>query len=334
MLSDEDFYDEQLGNRIRRAFKHEAPPATPLPHIRERAMGQPHGTRTSRSPDVHPESMPRLLPAYVPVPLLGRIAAGIPIIAEEQVEELIPLPLDLVGPGELFMLRVKGDSMVEAGVLDGAYVVVRSQPHADNGEMVAAMVHGMEDEATVKYFSRTSQGIRLLPANPAYRPIDGDRASFTILGVVVCVVRRPPFPGPPPRSNQDGRHEEDNQRRDGARLLGLPGPDDAWLRKLAGEVTGTGELHMLRVDGDSMYEAGVLDGDVVVVRAQPNAESGDIVAAMLPGEEDRLLVRFLAWEDGRVCLLPANSTYPPIDSDQVPVAILGVVVAILGRRRL
>jgi repressor LexA len=129
---------------------------------------------------------PRPLPAYVP--LVGRIAAGVPITAEEQVEELVPLPRDLVGQGELFMLKVSGDSMIEAGVFDGDYVVVRSQPDAQEGEMVAAMLQGPEAEATVKHFSRKGGRVRLLPANPAYDPIEGD--DVAILGLVVTVLRR------------------------------------------------------------------------------------------------------------------------------------------------
>jgi repressor LexA len=142
-----------------------------------------------RSIAVHMEGMPNIprpLPAYVP--LLGRIAAGVPITAEEQVEELVPLPRDLVGQGELFMLKVTGDSMIEAGVFDGDYVVVRSQPEAQEGEMVAAMLQGPEPEATVKYFSRKGGRVRLLPANPAYEPIEGDEVS--VLGLVVTVCRR------------------------------------------------------------------------------------------------------------------------------------------------
>jgi repressor LexA len=140
---------------------------------------------------VHVEGMPntpRPLPAYVP--LLGRIAAGVPITAEEQVEELVPLPRDLVGQGELFMLKVTGDSMIDAGVFDGDYVVVRSQRDAQEGEMVAAMLQGPgpEGEATVKHFSRKGGRVRLLPANPAFEPIEGD--DITILGLVVTVLRR------------------------------------------------------------------------------------------------------------------------------------------------
>jgi repressor LexA len=133
-----------------------------------------------------PPVMPRPLPTYVP--LVGQIAAGTPILAEEHVEEVLPLPRELVGQGEVFMLRVLGDSMVEAGVFDGDFVVVRSQPTADNGDMVAAMVPGVESEATVKYLSRKDGHVRLLPANAAYEPIDGDQA--TILGRVVAVLRR------------------------------------------------------------------------------------------------------------------------------------------------
>jgi len=125
----------------------------------------------------------RPVPSYVP--LVGRIAAGGPILAEQAVEDVFPLPRQLVGDGQLFMLKVVGDSMVDAAICDGDWVVVRQQPVADNGEIVAAMLDG---EATVKTFRRRDGHIWLLPHNPAYDPIDGDKAQ--ILGRVVAVLRR------------------------------------------------------------------------------------------------------------------------------------------------
>lgn len=122
-------------------------------------------------------------PAYVPV--VGRIAAGGPILAEETVEDVFPLPRELVGEGNLFLLRVVGDSMVEAAITDGDWVVVRQQPVADNGDIVAAMIDG---EATVKMFRRADDGVWLMPRNPAYAPIPGEQA--TVLGRVVAVLRR------------------------------------------------------------------------------------------------------------------------------------------------
>ncbi|QFZ17484.1 transcriptional repressor LexA [Saccharothrix syringae] len=123
-------------------------------------------------------------PAYVP--MLGRIAAGGPILAEEAIEDVFPLPRDLVGEGEVFLLKVVGDSMVDAAITDGDWVVVRQQPTADNGDVVAAMIDG---EATVKTFKRKDDGhVWLLPHNTAYQPILGDEAS--ILGKVVAVLRR------------------------------------------------------------------------------------------------------------------------------------------------
>ncbi|MBW4722275.1 transcriptional repressor LexA [Saccharothrix obliqua] len=122
-------------------------------------------------------------PAYVP--MLGRIAAGGPILAEEAIEDVFPLPRDLVGEGEVFLLKVVGDSMVDAAITDGDWVVVRQQPTADNGDVVAAMIDG---EATVKTFKRRDGHVWLLPHNPAYQPILGDEAS--ILGKVVAVLRR------------------------------------------------------------------------------------------------------------------------------------------------
>ncbi|MDR0991181.1 MAG: transcriptional repressor LexA [Propionibacteriaceae bacterium] len=121
----------------------------------------------------------------VAVPLVGRIAAGQPILATEQVEETFALPSDFVGQGTLFMLQVQGDSMIEAAICDGDYVVVRSQPVAENGDVVAAL---LDDEATVKTYQRTDDQVWLLPRNPLYAPINGNEA--TILGKVVTVLRR------------------------------------------------------------------------------------------------------------------------------------------------
>ena len=125
------------------------------------------------------------LPTAVNVPVVGRIAAGGPILAEEHVEDVFPLPKQLVGDGTLFLLEVRGDSMIEAAICDGDFVVVRQQPTANNGDIVAAL---LEDEATVKTFKRTEGQVWLMPHNPAYEPIDGNQAS--ILGKVVAVLRR------------------------------------------------------------------------------------------------------------------------------------------------
>lgn len=125
----------------------------------------------------------RPTPAYVP--MLGRIAAGGPILAEEAIEDVFPLPRDLVGEGEVFLLKVVGDSMIDAAITDGDWVVVRRQPTADNGDVVAAMIDG---EATVKTFKRKDDHVWLMPHNVAYQPILGDEAS--ILGKVVAVLRR------------------------------------------------------------------------------------------------------------------------------------------------
>ncbi|MFZ0529909.1 MAG: transcriptional repressor LexA [Propionicimonas sp.] len=131
-------------------------------------------------PDLPPPSAPS-----VAVPILGRIAAGGPILAEQAVEDVFALPRQLVGEGTLFVLEVKGDSMIEAAICDGDYVVVRQQPDAINGDIVAAL---LGEEATVKTFKRTPGQVWLLPHNPAYSPIDGNDAS--ILGKVVAVLRR------------------------------------------------------------------------------------------------------------------------------------------------
>lgn len=119
------------------------------------------------------------------VPLVGRIAAGGPILAEQSIEDIFTLPRQLVGEGKLIMLKVVGDSMINAAIADGDWVVVRQQPDATNGEIVAAMIDG---EATVKTLQRRDGKVWLIPHNPAYSPIDGDEA--TILGRVVSVVRK------------------------------------------------------------------------------------------------------------------------------------------------
>ncbi len=121
--------------------------------------------------------------AYVPV--VGRIAAGGPVLAQEAIEDIFPLPKQIVGDGTLFLLKVVGDSMINAAIADGDWVVVRQQPDAENGEIVAAMIEG---EATVKTLKRSGGHVWLMPHNPVYTPIPGDEA--TVLGRVVAVLRR------------------------------------------------------------------------------------------------------------------------------------------------
>jgi repressor LexA len=125
----------------------------------------------------------RPAPAYIPV--VGRIAAGGPILADQVVEDVFPLPRNVVGEGNLFMLKVVGDSMVDAAICDGDWVVVRQQLAAENGDIVAAMIDG---EATVKTFKRRDGHVWLMPHNPNYAPIPGDDA--TILGRVSAVLRK------------------------------------------------------------------------------------------------------------------------------------------------
>ena len=118
------------------------------------------------------------------IPLVGRIAAGNPILAEQEVEEVLPLPESIVGKGDLFLLQVKGDSMIDAAICDGDYVVIRSQKNCEKGEIVAAMIDG---EATVKTWSKKDGHFWLLPANDDYAPIPADNAE--ILGKVTAVLR-------------------------------------------------------------------------------------------------------------------------------------------------
>ncbi len=122
------------------------------------------------------------------VPLVGDVAAGTNVLAQERVEELLPLPEDFTGDGQLFMLRVRGDSMVEAGILDGDYVVVRQQDTADKGDVVVAGIPG--DEATVKTFSRRGNKIVLTPHNPSMEPMVLDPQDVRVYGRVVTVLRR------------------------------------------------------------------------------------------------------------------------------------------------
>lgn len=143
------------------------------------AVASPGG---GRHVTLHDGDTTAATPTYVPV--VGRIAAGGPLLAEQAVEDVFPLPRQLVGEGDLFLLKVVGESMIDAAICDGDWVVVRQQQVAENGEIVAAMIDG---EATVKTLKRADGKVWLMPANPAYSPIDGSEAE--ILGRVVSVLR-------------------------------------------------------------------------------------------------------------------------------------------------
>ena len=147
-------------------------PENIAPEAPEPELPEPEQTHTSR-------------PEAVETPLLGRIAAGGPILAQERVEDVFSLPRQLVGNGTFFMLEVRGDSMIDAAICDGDWVVVRQQPDTDNGDIVAAL---LDDEATVKTLSRRGGKAWLMPHNAAYSPIDGTGAR--IMGKVVAVMRR------------------------------------------------------------------------------------------------------------------------------------------------
>lgn len=151
------------------------PRAVDLRHLPEQGPRK----RSKRSARPEDASAPR----YIPV--LGQIAAGNPILAEETVSEYFPLPEELVGDGDLYLLQVVGESMRDAGILDGDWVAVRSQPVAEEGQFVAALIDG---EATVKEFHKDSSGVWLLPHNDAFSPIKGDDAE--IMGLVVSVFRK------------------------------------------------------------------------------------------------------------------------------------------------
>ena len=122
------------------------------------------------------------------VPLIGEVAAGTGLLAQQNVEDLIPLPTDFIGEGELFMLRVRGDSMIDAGILDGDFVVARQQQTADNGDIVVAGIPG--DEATVKTFKKSGNKITLVPANPTMDPMVFTSDEVSVFGKVVTVMRK------------------------------------------------------------------------------------------------------------------------------------------------
>ena len=145
------------------------------------------GTAMCRPIDVRmflQESRPPGTTDSVPVPVVGDIAAGAPVVAEEHVDDVLTLPRELAGRGNVFALRVRGDSMVDAAICDGDTVVVRQQPDAHSGQIVAAMIDG---EATVKVFRRRNGHVYLEPRNPAYDVIDGDEC--VVLGIIVSVLR-------------------------------------------------------------------------------------------------------------------------------------------------
>ena len=122
------------------------------------------------------------------VPLVGQVAAGTDVLAEEHIEETLPVPADLTGEGDLFMLTVRGESMIEAGILDGDFVVARVQQTANNGEIIVAGIPG--EEATVKTFTSSKGRTILVPANSTMEPMEFDPSEVTIFGRVVTVMRR------------------------------------------------------------------------------------------------------------------------------------------------
>jgi repressor LexA len=122
------------------------------------------------------------------IPLVGDVAAGTDVLAQENVEELVPMPADFTGDGQLFMLRVRGDSMIDAGILDGDYVVAKAQPRAEKGDIIVAGIPG--EEATVKTYSRKGNKVVLLPSNPRLSPMEFDAGDVSVYGKVVTVLRR------------------------------------------------------------------------------------------------------------------------------------------------
>jgi repressor LexA len=153
------------------------------------------GAGRPRTAVVRPQADPAIQPQadidmqrVAEVPLVGRIAAGGPILAEQSIEDIFPLPRQLVGDGKLIMLKVVGDSMINAAIADGDWVVVRRESDVENGDIVAATIDGAEVEGTVKTLKRSDGHVWLMPHNPVYAPILGDNAA--IVGKVVAVLRR------------------------------------------------------------------------------------------------------------------------------------------------
>ena len=177
--------EHQLGTLQAKGYLRRAPGCSRTVEVRlpgQSPVPPPAGPAAAEAPHRRPARPPK--PA-TRVPLVGRIAAGVPVPAEESADDIFPLPKELVGEGELFMLKVAGDSMIGAAIADGDWVVIRQQSDAESGEIVAAMIDG---EATVKTLKRSDNHIWLMPHNAAYPPILGDQA--TILGRVVSVLRR------------------------------------------------------------------------------------------------------------------------------------------------
>ena len=174
-----------VAHQLRTLERKGYPASRPEPAARGR-RARPRRCRASAAPIVTTDvAGSDALPEPTFVPVLGRIAAGGPILAEEAVEDVFPLPRELVGEGSLFLLKVVGESMIDAAICDGDWVVIRQQNVADNGDIVAAMIDG---EATVKTFKRTGGQVWLMPHNPVFDPIPGNDAA--ILGKVVTVIRK------------------------------------------------------------------------------------------------------------------------------------------------
>jgi repressor LexA len=165
----------------------EAPPAPAQNGAAETGAAAGEPAAPPAEPDAAPAGGDPDRP--VPVPLIGRIAAGVPITAQQEVEDTFLLPRKIVGHGTLFMLRVAGDSMINAGITDGDYVIIRQQEKVLSGDIVAALIDDIEPEATVKTYQQAEDGqCWLMAHNPAYPPIPGDSAE--IMGKVVAVLRR------------------------------------------------------------------------------------------------------------------------------------------------
>lgn len=176
----------QLKELERKGFVHRDPNKPRAVNVRssKKLAGKPESSKPDPRPQRTAPELPENLPEPVFVPIVGQIAAGNPILAEQHVEDHMALPAELVGSGNLYLLRVVGESMIDAGIFDGDWVVVRSQNTANEGDIVAAM---FEDEATVKEWHEDASGKWLMPHNDLFEPRRAEEA--TILGKVVTVMR-------------------------------------------------------------------------------------------------------------------------------------------------
>ena len=264
--------------------------------------------------------------SVVDLPLHGRIAAGMPIEALEG-QSSLAVPAALLGPGEHYALEVSGDSMVEAGILDGDYALIRSTNTARDGEIVVALI--ADHEATLKYFRKEGAMIRLDPANRA-RALEVLRMPEALAGKTPAATSagKAKAPAAPPHAANENVLDIPLHGRIAA---GLP------IEALEGQSTlsvpaallGPGEHYALEVSGDSMVEAGILDGDYALIRKAETARDGDIIVALIADSEATL--KYFRKEGAMIRLDPANRAYDPQRYKPDQVRVQGKLAGLLRR---